>query len=74
MASQPNKASAVEVIRWVYLARELRRRGQEEAAELWYAKASQWLRDSVYEPVEMTAGHESENPVHQPADVGRQVQ
>jgi hypothetical protein len=73
MTNQPNKTSAVEVIRWVYLARELRRRGREEAAELWYAKASQWLRQSVYEPDEMTAGQESEKPVSQSADAGGEV-
>jgi hypothetical protein len=74
MSTQSNKVSAAEVIRWVYLAHELRRRGQEDVADLWYAKASQWLRQSVYESDEMTAGHEGEKPVRQPADAGRQVQ
>jgi hypothetical protein len=60
--------SAVEVIRWVYLARELRRRGQEEAAELWYAKARQWLHESAYEPDKLPGSGDSEKSVLQPED------
>ncbi len=60
MNNKPATVSAVEVIRWVYLARELQQRGHEDAAELWYAKASQWMHQKVYEPKEVNSGGECE--------------
>ncbi len=70
MNSQSNSVSAVEVIRWVYIARELQRRGYEDAAELWYAKASQWLAQTVSESEKMIAGEEGGKVGSRPADHG----
>ncbi len=39
--------SATDAIRFVYLARTARHRGDDEAAERWQAKADQWLRKNV---------------------------
>jgi hypothetical protein len=42
--------SAVEAIRYLYLARELYRLGQVQAADRWHAKAMVWL-DRSFVPV-----------------------
>ena len=36
-------ASAVEAVRYLFLAKELRRLGQDSAADRWQAKAMAWL-------------------------------
>jgi len=44
MTEPPEPLSPVDVIRWVYLARETARRGQTEAATRWAAKVENWLK------------------------------
>lgn len=36
--------SAVEAVRYLFLAKELRRLGQSQAADRWQAKATAWLQ------------------------------
>ena len=36
-------ANAVEAVRYLFLAKELRRLGQTQAADRWQAKAAAWL-------------------------------
>ena len=39
----PEPATAVEAVRYLFLAKELRRLGQADAADRWHAKAVAWL-------------------------------
>jgi hypothetical protein len=43
--------SAVEAIRCLYLARKLRCAGQEDAAERWEARATEWSRGLEANPL-----------------------
>ncbi len=44
MHEWPEDISAVEAVRCVFLARELRKLGQTEAAARWEARAAAWIR------------------------------
>ncbi len=43
MTNTDDSPSAIDVIRYVYLARILERRGDHESALRWQAKADEWL-------------------------------
>ena len=43
MSTHHESLTAVEVIRFVYLARMAAKRGDREAAQRWQAKADTWL-------------------------------
>ena len=43
MTDTNDSLTAIDVIRYVYLARELERQGDQESARRWQAKADEWL-------------------------------
>ncbi len=62
MTNKDDSSSAVDVIRCVYLARMLERRGDHQSALRWQAKADMWLEKQAAE----TSRHRT-MPVNDPA-------